>query len=439
MNSEVMVMKKKHMMVHATFCMMLLFVFHITYGKADMVSQINQQETEYVVRFQSEKALISRDGSEAVPIANGTKLTKPGTYFLTLLDSKQGVKINTFQIPSKKGISFWAITRESELEEIFKYTLENFETDITIKFNFGVYDINALNRLFEKNVNKVLEKYPKLTYEGYTIRVAGEKNPIIDLKFVYPLKVTNTLKNYDTRTDQLLIQIINETITADMPDYKREVALFKYIIERITYSATNNQGVSYVNPTPMSHTMYGGLIERVAVCDGYAKSLMYLLNAVGVPAQLVVGNTYDGVLHAWNLVKIQGSYYHVDSTWGDADEDQVGAFYEYLNEKDTYMQKTHRWDTTKYPAAIQLAYNILYMPIQVPDTYRIKNKRELDNALSNIGKKIPVQATMVFYEDAANKWQEEELVNKIVGSARKPIIYRAERKYNCLVLSFKID
>lgn len=418
---------------------MVILLFHITYGKADIVSQINQQEAEYVVRFQSEKALISRDGSEAVPILNGTKLTKPGTYFLTLLDSKQGVKINTFKIPSKKDVSFWAITRESEIEEILKYTLENFETDITIKFNFGVYDINALNGLFEKNVNKVLEKYPKLTYEGYTIRVAGEKNPIIDLKFVYPLKVTNTLKNYDMRTDQLLVQIINETITSDMPDYKREVALFKYIIERITYSTNNNQGVSYVNPTPMSHTMYGGLIDRVAVCDGYAKSLMYLLNAVGVPAQLVVGNINDGVLHAWNLVKIQGGYYHVDSTWGDADEKQIGAFYDYLNEKDTYMQRTHVWDAAKYPKAIQLDYNILYMPIQVPDTYRIKSKKDWESVLLSIGKKIPRQATMIFYEGAVSNWQEEEVVNRIVQSVRKAVIYKVERKYNCVVLSFKIN
>ena len=62
------------------------------------------------------------------------------------------------------------------------------------------------------------------------------------------------------------------------------------------------------------YTMYGALVRGVAVCDGYSRAYAYLLRRVGIET---INCSSDKLNHAWNLVKIDGTYYHVDVTWDD--------------------------------------------------------------------------------------------------------------------------
>lgn len=63
-----------------------------------------------------------------------------------------------------------------------------------------------------------------------------------------------------------------------------------------------------------SHTLYGALVDRKPVCDGYSHAFRYLLKQIGMEASMVTSNPMN---HAWNLVKIDGQYYHIDVTWDD--------------------------------------------------------------------------------------------------------------------------
>jgi hypothetical protein len=53
-------------------------------------------------------------------------------------------------------------------------------------------------------------------------------------------------------------------------------------------------------------------VDKKAVCAGYAKAMQYLLNRMGIECLYVTSDT-----HAWNIVKLEGDYYHMDVTWGD--------------------------------------------------------------------------------------------------------------------------
>lgn len=72
-----------------------------------------------------------------------------------------------------------------------------------------------------------------------------------------------------------------------------------------------------------AHTAYGALVDHSAVCDGYSLGLKYLLSRAGIQSVMVPGivgtgtNTSEYGGHAWNLLKLGGSWYEVDSTWDD--------------------------------------------------------------------------------------------------------------------------
>ncbi len=63
-----------------------------------------------------------------------------------------------------------------------------------------------------------------------------------------------------------------------------------------------------------SHTIYASLVKRNSVCDGYSKAYTYLLRLAGIECCICVSLDLN---HSWNLVKIDGEYYHVDVTWDD--------------------------------------------------------------------------------------------------------------------------
>ena len=74
--------------------------------------------------------------------------------------------------------------------------------------------------------------------------------------------------------------------------------------------------VDYVLDEYYSHTAYGALVTKWAVCDGYALAFQRFMDVLGIPCRIALG-TRDGEPHAWNLVFLDGQWYHLDATWDD--------------------------------------------------------------------------------------------------------------------------
>ena len=73
--------------------------------------------------------------------------------------------------------------------------------------------------------------------------------------------------------------------------------------------------------------------------------MKYLLDSCGLENYLAVGTTEDKNNevqgHAWNIVKIDGEYYHLDATWDDTEEDSAPNRYAYFNITDDEIMITH--------------------------------------------------------------------------------------------------
>lgn len=134
------------------------------------------------------------------------------------------------------------------------------------------------------------------------------------------------------------------------------MALHDYIITHARYDELNYQK----NTIPdESYTPYGILIKGAGVCSGYAYTMKYLCDKVGIEC-IVISGKADGGDHAWNMVKIGGEYYHVDLTWDDPlGKDQLRYYYFNLN--DEMMAINHSWDKSLYPRCTATEYNYYHL------------------------------------------------------------------------------
>lgn len=132
--------------------------------------------------------------------------------------------------------------------------------------------------------------------------------------------------------------IVDELITDDMSDYSRALVLHDWLIYNANYDYT------YTN-----YDASGVLLLGSGVCDSYARAYLMLCTAAGLECMYVGGTAGQSAdkstwgNHGWNLVKLGGSWYHVDCTWDDPGEGGYEC-HDYFCLSDEAMAKDHRWN-----------------------------------------------------------------------------------------------
>lgn len=106
----------------------------------------------------------------------------------------------------------------------------------------------------------------------------------------------------ETKTEEIF-SAFDESTT----DYEK----LKHFHDTLVLGCTFSQTRPYVNTT------YGAIVDGYAQCEGYAFAFDYLCSRAGIDCLTVNSVASDGETHAWNVVKLDGMWYHVDCTWDD--------------------------------------------------------------------------------------------------------------------------
>ncbi len=108
-------------------------------------------------------------------------------------------------------------------------------------------------------------------------------------------------------------QIIRTVVKEGMSDREKVKVVHDWLVEHVKYDYD-----SYLKGAvpQISHTSAGALIRGIAVCDGYAKAFQKVMKELGISCDIVNGHA-QGAGHAWNRVKLSGTWYHVDVTFDD--------------------------------------------------------------------------------------------------------------------------
>ena len=139
-----------------------------------------------------------------------------------------------------------------------------------------------------------------------------------------------------TQNSQQLKQVIDgalANVSENSSDLDREIAVFNALSDRCEYDfeAEKDEGEW------RAYTATGALLDGKAVCDGYARAMELLCAYVKIPCRIIYG-TSKGSSHAWNLVELDGNWYHFDPTWIDSNSIRA---YDAFNVTDKVIELNH--------------------------------------------------------------------------------------------------
>lgn len=199
-------------------------------------------------------------------------------------------------------------------------------------------------------ISRTAEQSKFFYYKGWQYTMIGNK---VTITFNY----TNSgdIATQKKELDKAIQTIIEKNIKSGMTDYEKVKALHDYMVLNTAYDYENLNR----NTVPDdSYNAYGALVKHTAVCQGYAESLDILFAEVGLKSQVITGRMTNGMDHAWNLVQLDGQYYHLDATHDDPVPDVKGqVLYHYFLNTDAMMQKSRTWKASQYPKCTASTYN----------------------------------------------------------------------------------
>lgn len=208
------------------------------------------------------------------------------------------------------------------------------EDNITFEKFFDMYQLiyNDEYRLF----------YISNQIEYYTDRSTGLLGGVM-LQYTYTAAQTEQMKaEISARCDEIL-----SPVTPEMSDYEIVKLIHDSIVKGCTYIESDNM-----------NTVYGCMVEGEALCQGYSRSFMYLCSEAGLVSYGVFGEANGP--HMWNIVEMDGEYYHVDCTWDDPDRSERpdSVSYDYFGVTDSRINELR--DTEEYTYDIPAANGTKY-------------------------------------------------------------------------------
>lgn len=130
-------------------------------------------------------------------------------------------------------------------------------------------------------------------------------------------------------------QLAAECSAACSSDFEKALWFHDWLI----YNACYDESLTYYSADSI-------LLRGTGVCDGYSKAYQLLLREAGISTQRCTGGN-----HAWNYVKLDGEWYHIDPTWDDPTGGPATAVSGYENHfyfglPDEIMQLDHSYSAS---------------------------------------------------------------------------------------------
>ena len=220
-------------------------------------------------------------------------------FYNELYKNKENLKTGTYKIDF--GNTFQSLLSK-----------ENGDVELKAQYQSAIEALIYENpEIFYLDVTKMyinIEKTTKITGTKYNVYIDNGSEYTYLTEGFY---TEEDIEEYENLIEQAKNAIISSV--QGQSDYQKIKYIHNYLIDTIQYQDDLTQNNVY--------DIYGALVEKKCVCEGYAKAFQYLMNEIGIENTIVIGTGTNSrnqtENHAWNYVKLKGQWYAVDVTWDD--------------------------------------------------------------------------------------------------------------------------
>lgn len=183
--------------------------------------------------------------------------------------------------------------------------------------------------------------------DGYKVAGEYEIRSTTHISDAYKSGDASGLNEQDKKTLEMAEAVLDEVIKPGMDNYEKELAVYQWMTANI--GGSGSEGViSRPGRNGSPFTPHDVLLNKNAVCVGYATTFRLFMNMLGMDCH-IVHNDY----HSWDLVELEpGAWYHVD-VYSDAH----GIDFANFNMTDEVCQMGHNWDGSALPVADSVKYS----------------------------------------------------------------------------------
>ena len=121
-----------------------------------------------------------------------------------------------------------------------------------------------------------------------------------------------------------------------LSEKEKELFIHNFICENVRYDKLKKA---------YSHEIIGPLGQGVGVCEGIAKTVKILMDTLGIWCIIAISDANPEknikYRHAWNIVRIDGKYYHLDATFDNSLSKNGTIRHDYVNLNDAQIFRDH--------------------------------------------------------------------------------------------------
>ncbi|MBR6385100.1 MAG: hypothetical protein IKS03_03140 [Ruminococcus sp.] len=282
---------------------------------------------------------------------------------------------------------------------------------------------------FKSAFRQINTDYPDIFWFKAMNFDSGSKHTAFELSYMEGCD-ENNIKSMHEELEKAADELIR-LIPTDKSDYEKILFVHDYIAQNTVYDAS----IDYETGSGLCYTAYGCLVQKKAVCQGYAEAFTYIMNRIGIESGVCQGDTYAGG-HAWNYVKLDGEYYWLDITWDDTDNEPFPVSHNYFLFDDEIMSRTRKaeWEQNFVPECTADKYNWFSVNNALFDSYDF----ELINKLveENSGKNAVEMMFTDFYSYTAalQGLIIDKGLGKIPGVKATSSYYHDDRNYSFTII-----
>ena len=227
---------------------------------------------------------------------------------------------------------------QNDLENKLRTAFQSKQKQVEVNYLGTNNEVVQMIDSIMSKINKQTPLIDSVNSWKYTTNTSEVRQCLV-LTVTYDSELGEEECNKQAFVKQQLAYIINDITSASINEHEKVKSIFDYVVKNYSYDHTYTH-----------YKLYDVLSDKTTICDGYANLTYQLCTLAGIESRVVTNDT-----HAWNLIKIDGNWYHVDTTHAVG----IGRYpytYYLLSTEEVLKFSSHEYNEAEYPVA-----NVTYL------------------------------------------------------------------------------